>query len=68
MIMANEIIIINENDLIGTHKAEHELYEYTKYEVISRNIFNQCYIAMYEIPPYKSNYPYHYHIANTEAF
>ena len=66
--MKDEILIVNENNLIGKHKAENASYEYVKYEVTPRDIFSQCYIAMYEIPPLKSNYPYHYHIANTEAF
>ncbi|MHB8131225.1 MAG: cupin domain-containing protein [Mobilitalea sp.] len=66
--MTDEILIVNENNLIGKHKTEKEPYEYLKYEITPRKDFSQCYIAMYEIPPLKSNYPYHYHIANTEAF
>lgn len=66
--MKDDILIVNENNLIGKHKAEHEPYEYVKYEVTSQSDFNQCYIAIYEIPPMKSNYPYHYHMTNTEAF
>ena len=66
--MSNDILIINENNLIAKHKSEHEKYEYIKFEVTPRKDFNQCYIAIYEIPPLKSNYPYHYHMANTEAF
>lgn len=66
--MADGILIVNEYELVGNHKAEKEPYEYVKYEITSRKEFNQCYIAMYEIPPGKSNYPYHYHVANTEAF
>jgi uncharacterized cupin superfamily protein len=68
MVMNDEILIVNENDLIGKHKSENEPYEYIKYEITPRKDFSQCYIAIYEIPPLKSNYPYHYHIANTEAF
>ncbi|MDF2608673.1 MAG: cupin 2 conserved barrel protein [Lachnospiraceae bacterium] len=66
--MKDEIVIINESNLVGKHKEEQEPYEYVKYEVTPRNDFGQCYIAIYEIPPMKSNYPYHYHIANTEVF
>jgi uncharacterized cupin superfamily protein len=66
--MKDEILIINENNLIGKHKMGHEPYEYVKYEVTPRNDFDQCYVAIYEIPPMKANYPYHYHIANTEVF
>lgn len=66
--MRDEILVVNEDDLIGKHKAEQEPFEYIKYEVTPRGDFNQCYVAIYEIPPAKSNYPYHYHITNTEVF
>jgi uncharacterized cupin superfamily protein len=68
MFMKGEILIINEKDLTGKHKAEQEPYEYVKYEITPRSDFDQCYAAVYELPPMKSNYPYHYHIANTEVF
>ena len=66
--MRDRILIVNENDLTGKRKAEHEPYEYIKYELTPRSDFNQCHVAIYEIPPMKSNYPYHYHITNTEVF
>ncbi len=66
--MNDEILIVNEQSLIGKHKAEHQDYEYVKYEITPRKDFNQCYVAIYEIPPKKANYPYHYHRVNTEAF
>lgn len=66
--MNNNILIVNQKDLVGKHKSEHKKYEYTKYEVTPRDTFHQCYVAIYEIPPMKANYPYHYHMANTEAF
>lgn len=66
--MAEQILVTNLAKLSGKRKAEHELYEYVKYEVTPREQFHQCYLAIYEIPPLKSSYPYHYHIANTEAF
>lgn len=66
--MKDEILIVNENNLIGKHKAEQEPYEYIKYEITPREDYSQCNIAMYEIPPRKSNYPYHYHVTNTEVF
>ncbi|WFR56011.1 cupin domain-containing protein [Anaerocolumna sp. AGMB13025] len=66
--MKDDILIRNESSLIGKHKSEHEPYEYTKYEVTTQGEFSQCYVAVYEIPPMKSNYPYHYHTNNTEVF
>jgi uncharacterized cupin superfamily protein len=62
------ILIVNEEDIEQRHKNEHNPYHYLKREVTSREDFGQCYVAIYEIPPKKSNYPLHYHTANTEVF
>lgn len=62
------IVIKNENDIPKKHKNEHPKYEYYKREITKRSDFNQTYIAIYDIPPKKSSYPYHYHTENTEAF
>ncbi len=64
----SKVLITNKALLQGKHKAEHELYEYTKYEITKRSEFSQCHIAIYEIPPRKANYPFHFHEVNTEAF
>lgn len=66
--MRDNILIVNEEDIIQKHKNEHYLYSYSKREITSRKDFEQCYVATYEIPPKKSNYPLHYHTANTEVF
>lgn len=66
--MENKILITNKKQICRIHKAEHEPFEYNKYKVTNRNEFSQCYVAIYDIPPLKSNYPYHYHTANTEVF
>lgn len=64
----SEIKITNKDLIKPKHKSEHEPYEYYKYEVTERNKENQCYVAIYEIPPKKANYPYHYHVNNEEVF
>ena len=51
-----------------THKSEHEAYEYTKKEIIGRADALQCIVAIYEVPPGKAAYPYHYHLKNEEVF
>jgi uncharacterized cupin superfamily protein len=67
--MDNREIQITRKDLIKPkHKSEHEPYEYFKYEVTKRSRDNQCYVAIYEIPPQKASYPYHYHLKNEEVF
>jgi len=64
----NQIKIINKNSIKPKHQNEHEPYEYYKYEVTRRNEENQCHVSIYEIPPQKSNYPYHYHLKSEEIF
>lgn len=64
----SEIKILNKNSISPQHKAEHESYEYTKYEVTKEGEDKHCHICFYEIPPLKANYPYHYHINNEEVF
>lgn len=63
-----EIQIMNKSQIRQQHKCEHEPYEYYKYEVTKRSAENQCYVAIYEIPPKKANCPYHYHLKNEEVF
>lgn len=66
--MQDKIIITRKEQITPTHKAEHEPFEFFKYEATPRAGFDQCYVCFYELPPQKSNYPYHYHTQNTEAF
>lgn len=66
--MSDEIIITNKEKIAPRHKAEHEPFEYLKYEITKRSRDNQCYVCLYDIPPGKAGYPYHYHTANTEVF
>lgn len=65
---SHEIQIINKNNIKPKHKCEHEPYEYYKYEVTKKSQESQSCVAVYEIPPQKANYPYHYHLKNEEIF
>jgi uncharacterized cupin superfamily protein len=65
---SGEIIITNKNLIVPVRKNEHESYEYNKYEVTDGREERQCHVAIYEIPPQKSSYPYHYHLKNEEVF
>lgn len=56
------------NDIIGQSKKEHKKYEYNKKDFVPRGTANQCVVSVYEIPPQKSAYPYHYHTQNEEVF
>ncbi|MBQ8382907.1 MAG: cupin domain-containing protein [Clostridia bacterium] len=50
------------------HKCEHEGYEYIRKTFVHRNEARQCVVNVYEIPPMKSAFPYHYHHCNEEVF
>ena len=56
------------SELQQIHKSEHEDYEYYKREFVPKVSSNQCVVSVYEIPPGKSAYPYHYHTKNEEVF
>jgi uncharacterized cupin superfamily protein len=61
-------IITRKESLTPKHKAGSPPFEYLKYEVTERGQGHQCYVCLYELPPGKAGYPYHYHAANTEVF
>ena len=73
----NEIIMTSMKKLTPKLQNEHEGYEYYKYEVTDGaqkyevsgpSEGNQTVVAFYELPPGKSNYPFHYHTTNEEVF
>jgi len=49
------------------HKSVHPGYEYTRRDLLPRGQA-RCVVALYEIPPGKAAYPYHYHAQNEECF
>lgn len=54
--------------LPSRHRSEHEGYEYTRRDFVRRGQARQCVVNVYEIPPGKSAYPYHYHLQDEEVF
>lgn len=64
----DEILKVRLDDIPLKHKCEHDGYEYYRRELVPGNEPHQCTISVYEIPPGKSAYPYHYHSGNEEAF
>lgn len=50
------------------HKCEHEDFEYYRRDFVPRGSASQCKVSIYELPPMKSAYPYHYHTKNEEVF
>ncbi len=66
--MKNEIFIVNEHDVGGYCENAREPYEYKRKCIVPDSEQAQCVVSVYEVPPGKSAYPYHYHTQNTEVF
>ena len=58
----------NMDDLAVSHKCEHENYEYFRRKFVPFGAAKNTLVSIYEIPPGKSAYPYHYHHKNEETF
>ena len=50
------------------HKCEHEGYEYFRRKFVPFGEANHTHVCVYEIPPLKSAYPYHFHYKTEETF
>lgn len=59
---------IRINDPEPSRKSVHPDYEYRKRDLIPRGYAEKTMVSVYEIPPGKSAYPYHYHLKNEETF
>ena len=55
------------DDIPEQHKCEHAGYEYRKRQFLQRGQA-KCMASLYEIPPGKAAYPYHWHTQNEELF
>ena len=55
-------------NLPASHKCEHEYYEYYRRKFIPFGGAKNTLVSVYEIPPGKAAYPYHYHHKNEETF
>lgn len=64
----SNIKVVNAAHLASKHKCEHKDYEYRKKTVIGREEGAKTQIGVYELPPLKSAYPYHYHEVAEETF
>ena len=52
----------------ASHRCEHEGYEYFRRKFLPFGEAKNALVSVYEIPPGKSAYPYHYHHKNEETF
>lgn len=64
----DEALILKWSDVPIDHKHEQDKFEYNKRKLIPRAEGRQCVVSVYEVPPGKSAYPYHYHTQNEESF
>lgn len=55
-------------DIPAGHRCEHEGYEYFRRKFIPFGGAKNALVSVYEIPPGKSAYPYHYHHKNEETY
>lgn len=55
-------------DLPAQHEGRHENYEFIRRQFVRRGEANSTLVGIYEIPPGKSSYPYHYHLKDEETF
>lgn len=58
----------NINNMAGKHKCEHDGYEYRRHVFVPRDRTKQCTVSVYEIPPQKTAYPYHWHTKSEEVY
>ena len=64
----SEFIHVNIENIPQSHKNEQEEYEYFRKKVVPFGASRNAIVSVYEIPPGKSAYPYHYHHNNEETF
>ena len=55
-------------DIPASHKCEHEGFEYFRRKFIPFGGAENTLVSVYEIPPGKAAYPYHFHYKNEETF
>ncbi len=64
----SKILHSRAENLPAKHKCKHENYEYYRRDFVPFAHEGQTLVCIYEIPPLKSAYPYHYHHKNEETF
>lgn len=59
---------IPSDELPEKIKDYNENYTFTRKDFLPRGYAEHCMVSIYEIPPLKSAYPFHYHLKNEEVF
>jgi len=55
-------------ELPEKHKCKHPDYEHIRRDFVPRGYARSAQVSIYEVPPGKSAYPYHYHLQDEEVF
>lgn len=55
-------------ELPEKHKNKHPDYEHIRRDFVPRGDARSTQVSVYEVPPGKSAYPYHYHLQDEETF
>ena len=55
-------------DIPASHKAEHPDFAYFRRKFVAFGEGNQTQVGIYEVPPGKAAYPYHFHYKTEETF
>lgn len=55
-------------ELPVSHRCDHKGYEYYRRKFVPIGGANNALVSVYEVPPGKAAYPYHYHHKNEETF
>lgn len=64
----NRILQAFPEELPASHRHDHGDYEYFRRKFVPMGGAKNALVSIYEIPPGKSPYPYHYHHKNEETF
>lgn len=63
-----KIVHTRMEDIIPQNREQGDTYGYARYPALPEGSAKQTSAAFYELPPGKSNYPYHYHLTSEETF
>ncbi|MBR6406357.1 MAG: cupin domain-containing protein [Lachnospiraceae bacterium] len=63
-----KVIHTRMENLTPQKRGNGSTYEYTRYPALTEGNAKYSSVAFYELPPGKSNYPYHYHLTSEETF
>lgn len=55
-------------ELPEKHKRKHPDYEHIRRDFVPRGHARSTQVSVYEVPPGKAAYPYHYHLQDEETF